>query len=226
VVALAVGLLAVVNVLNNRVAVSAYVLTSLAATALLLLVLRLSGGTWADAGLGPESLGRGARWAALVLVAVVAVTYLVAALIPATRVVFLDRRVEYAGLGAVAYEVLVRIPLGTVLLEEVGFRGVLYGLAWRRYGVGWATAISATLFGLWHVLPAAHLTEFNPVAGRVFGGQAALGVLGAVLLTGLAGIVLSELRRRTGSLVPCLGLHWATNGLGYLVAVLVQRATQ
>jgi membrane protease YdiL (CAAX protease family) len=219
-VVLALCVLVAANLLNNRLAVSAYVVTSLVAVALLLVLVRLSGGGWADTGLGRDALERGARWA-LILVAAVAAGYLVGALVPATRVVFLDRRVDEAGLGSVAYQMLVRIPLGTVLLEEIGFRGVLYGLVRRAAGAGWATAVSSTLFGLWHVFPALHLVEVNPVAREIFAGDMALAVVGAVVATGLAGVLLCELRRRSGSLLPCLGVHWATNALGYLTAWLV-----
>src|SRR6266487_966286 len=163
--AAAVAVLVVVNLLNNRLARSAYLPMSLVTTALLLAVFRLTGLTWADAGLGRDELARGARWG-LALATLVAVGYLAGALLPATRRVFLDRRVEHAGVGAAAYQTLVRIPLGTVMLEEVAFRGVLYGLVSDAYGITWATAVSCSLFGLWHVLPARDLPELNPVAGR------------------------------------------------------------
>jgi membrane protease YdiL (CAAX protease family) len=220
--AAAVAVLVVANVLNNRLARSAYLPTSLVTTALLLAVFGLTNVPWADAGLGRDALARGARWA-LVLVTLVAVGYLVGALLPATRRVFLDRRVAHAGPGTVAYQVLVRIPVGTVLLEEVAFRGVLYGLLRHPYGIAWATAVSAALFGLWHVLPARELPRLNPVAGRVFGTHPALVIPAAVIATALAGVVLCELQRRSGGLLAPIALHWAINALGYLTALLVTR---
>src|SRR6266540_4256257 len=65
-------LLAAANVVNNRLIPRAYLLASLATTALLLVLLWLSGLTLADAGLGRTGLGRGLRWG-LVLVALAAV---------------------------------------------------------------------------------------------------------------------------------------------------------
>jgi membrane protease YdiL (CAAX protease family) len=47
-------------------------------------------------------------------------------------------------------------------------------------------------------------------------------VLG-VLASALAGLVLCEVRRRTGSLLPAIGLHWAVNALGLLTAVVVRK---
>jgi membrane protease YdiL (CAAX protease family) len=216
------ALLLAAQVLNNRVARSAYLATSLVTTALLLTVARLAGLTWTELGLGRAARVPGLRWA-LVLVTLVALGHLVAAWLPATRGVFLDRRVAGTGLGETAYQVLVRIPLGTVLLEETAFRGVLYGLVGHWYAPVWAAGVSSVLFGLWHVLPSRDLPRLNPAAGRAFRSRPALVVPVTVLVTALAGLLLCEIRRRSGSLLAPMGLHWAVNGLGYLTAFLVTR---
>jgi membrane protease YdiL (CAAX protease family) len=44
----------------------------------------------------------------------------------------------------------------------------------------------------------------------------ALRVAGTVIFTGLAGVVLCELRGRSGSLLAPILLHWAVNGFGEL----------
>ena len=88
------------------------------------------------------------------------------------------------------------------------------------------TVVSSALFGAWHVLPSLRLHEVNPaVADRVGTGPVArvLAVAGAVTFTALAGVVLCELRRRSGSLLAPIGLHWAVNGLGVLVSAGVAR---
>jgi membrane protease YdiL (CAAX protease family) len=215
-----VAILAVVNLLNNRRAVRAYVATSLVSAALLLALGRLAGLSWGEIGLGRDALAPGVRWG-LLLAVIVAACYLVGAALPTTRSVFVDRRVEGVGPGVVGYQALVRIPLGTVLLEEVAFRGVLYGLGWHLYGPVAATVVSCALFGLWHVLPALDVVKLNRVAGQMFRAYPPLFVLAAVLATALAGVILCELRRRTGSLLPAVTVHWATNALGYLTAFLV-----
>jgi membrane protease YdiL (CAAX protease family) len=69
---------------------------------------------------------------------------------------------RYARHAYVAYQTLVRIPLGTVVLEEVAFRGVVLGLGGSAYGWVWATVLSAALFGMWHALPARDLVRLNP----------------------------------------------------------------
>jgi membrane protease YdiL (CAAX protease family) len=116
---------------------------------------------------------------------------------------------------------LVAIPLGTVIFEEVAFRSVLWGLLARDFGVATATAVSACLFGVWHVLPAIDLARTHTsVRGRAAAGRrwVAMTVLATIVFTTIAGIVFAELRRHSGSLVAPIGLHWATNGLGVLAA--------
>ncbi|WP_233358992.1 CPBP family intramembrane glutamic endopeptidase [Thermomonospora amylolytica] len=223
-VGLTVVVLVVANLLNNRWASSFVLLTAVVVSALLLGVLFWAGGTWADAGLDLAALGRGARWASA-LIGLVGVVYLVGALLPATRHLFWDQR--YSGLtgGQVALRMLVTVPFGTVLLEEVAFRGVLYGLVRRARGVVWATAVSSVLFGLWHILPSLRLATAKPVLTSVFGHSAlgaALVDAGAVVFTAAAGVLLCELRRRSGSLLAPMGLHWAVNAFGYLAGFLLR----
>ena len=58
----------------------------------------------------------------------------------------------------------------------------------------------------------------------IFGGGVLgmlAGVLMAVLATGAAGFVFTWLRRRSGSLIAPIALHWSLNGLGALAAALV-----
>ncbi|MBZ4017453.1 CPBP family intramembrane metalloprotease [Streptomyces purpurogeneiscleroticus] len=219
-----VAVLALANLANNRWAPSCSVLTAVVVSALLLGVLFRAGGTWADAGLDRATLGRGARWA-MVLAGLVGAVYAVAALLPATRDLFADERYAELTGGQVALRVLVTVPLGTVLLEEVAFRGVLYGLVRRARGTVRATVVSSVLFGLWHVLPSLHLAAAKPVLTPVFGRSAlgaAVAVAAAVLFTGAAGVLFCELRRRSGSLLAPMGLHGALNAFGYLVGFLLR----
>ena len=183
--------------------------------ALLLLVGRMGGLGADEMGLGHRSWRRGAAYAAVCVVAV-AVVYAAAALAPATRSAFLDERYRI-GLGAALLTAFVWIPFGTVLFEEFAFRGVLWGLLRSSRGAARATLVSSLLFGVWHVLPSLRLNEVNPAVTDLVGSGAAgraLAVAGAVTFTSLAGVLLCELRRRSGSLLAPVGLHWAVNGLG------------
>lgn len=184
--------------------------------------------SWRDLGLGADRLGTGARWAAAIVV-VVAVVYLVGVLLPITRHAFLDSR-YHVGLGEALLKALVVIPLGTVLLEEVAFRSVLWGVLRERFTTAWVMVTTSVLFGIWHVLPSLGLANDNAEVGTLVrgarGGAAVITVLAAVLFTALAGMVLAELRRRTQSLLPSVAAHWATNGLGVLFGVLAWHLVQ
>ena len=218
----AVAVLVAASVLNNRLARSAYLVTALVTAALLLALYAFAGGDWTAAGLGRGGLGGGVRWG-LALAALIAVGYLVGVLVPATRRLFVDRRVEHVPVGEIAFQALVRIPLGTVLLEEVAFRGVLYGLLTGTVGPVWATAVSSVLFGLWHVPGAASLSRRNPAVGGAFRARPGLVVPATVVAMTAAGVVLCELQRRSGSLAAPAAVHWAVNALGLVAAFAVTR---
>jgi membrane protease YdiL (CAAX protease family) len=221
--ALVVAVLVVANLIDNRWAPDWGLVTAPVTAAVLLGVLRWSGGTWAEIGLGRASLGRGALWA-LALIGIVAAVYLIGAALPATRELFADRRLSGMSGLQVANRMLLRVPIAVVLLEETAFRGVLFALLLRRHDRLRAAAVSSVLFGLWHVLPSLHLATDKPAFTTLFGSGrlgAAVADLGAVLFTAAAGVLLCELRWRSKSLLAPMGLHWATNALGYLATYLL-----
>lgn len=173
---------------------------------ILVLLARRAGLSWDDLGLGRRAVRRGARWAGIAVV-VVAVVLLAGAAVPWIRSAFLDVRYQLDAGSALVTALLV-VPLSTILLEEVAFRGVLFGLLHQRQRTAWAFGFSSTLFGLWHILPSLPATGFGTVAAIVG-------------ITALLGLVLCELRRRSGSLLASVGGHWAANGLGVLLAALL-----
>ncbi|GIF67569.1 hypothetical protein Ais01nite_56040 [Asanoa ishikariensis] len=214
-----VAVLVVANYLNNVALRWAYPWISVVEVLVLLGLARAAGLTAFDLGLGRSTWRRGLRWAG-VLALLVLVAYLVALALPAGRETFLDQRTRL-GPGGALFAAFVSVPVGTVLLEEVAFRGVVWGLVARLRGPMWATAVSSLLFGLWHVLPSLGLGRNNQMVGSVYGSAAGAVTVSAVLATALAGVVLAELRRRSGSLLAPVGLHWATNALGYLIGAAI-----
>jgi len=205
----AVTLLAVSNVVSNRVWPQGYLVWNLGMTAVLLAVARSAGLTWEDLGLHSRRLRRGLTIGVLAAAAVAAV-YAAAVAVPATRAAFVDGR-DAVPLAAVLFVALVRIPLGTVVLEELAFRGILPALV----GGGWwrATLVSSGLFGLWHVLPS---MGSSPAVSGALGAAGA--VVGTVLFTTGAGVVFRAWQRWSGHLVTPMLLHAATNSLGVLIA--------
>jgi membrane protease YdiL (CAAX protease family) len=226
-VALVVALIALSNVMTNRVLPGAlYVPWNLGMAFVLLMVARGVDDLSADeVGLGRASFWRGIAHGGAVFGAILAV-YLVALALPFTRDLFEDDRVGSVPFWGMAYQVFFRIPFGTVILEETAFRGVLLGMLLRRTTVAWAVTGSCLLFGLWHVLPSIGIERTNPVLEDLFGSAGAVvPVLGAVLGTAAAGAVFCWLRLRARSLVAPMMLHVATNSLGFFVAWWYLRLT-
>jgi uncharacterized protein len=185
----------------------------------LVLWARLEGLTWSQLGLGRDRLGAGCRWA-LGAIGLVAGIYVVGVLLPLTRPGFQDVRYDLP-LPDALHKAFVAIPLGTVLLEELAFRSVLWGVLARHLRQWQVLVATSVLFGFWHVIPALRVGETNRGVSETVGagGSAAL-VVGTVALTTVGGLVFGEMRRRSGSVVASAGAHWATNALGVLFGLL------
>ena len=196
------------------------VVVAVGAAVILLAVGRRSGLSWADLGLARATMASGVRWASAAAV-VVAIAYLVVAVTP-LQVLLQDSRFDDGWSNAI-WRATVTVPLGTVLWEEIAFRGVLWAGLRSRWGAAWATAGSSLLFGVWHALPALQFAETNDAAESVASGTVA--VIGTVLVTmvvtGAAGVLLCEMRRRSDSLLAPIGLHWAANAFGVLAVAAV-----
>jgi uncharacterized protein len=216
-VAVVLALLAGVQIADRATPASVQPVVSLAAAAALLPVARAAGLSWADVGLGGTAVRRGLAYA-LPCVLVVLAGYLVLVALPWTRDLLLDERYRQ-GTGQALLLALVLVPLRTVVLEEVAFRGVLWALLRRARGPGWATAVSSAVFGLWHVPAALAFADARGYAGAGPAGTAGV-VAATVVVTAAAGVLLCELRRRSGSLAPAVALHWAANGFGALAAAM------
>ena len=187
----------------------------------LVIMMRCSGLGWVDLGLGREHWKSGLGYA-LAAVAVVASVIAVGVLLPMTRPMFMNNR--YATVSGALIASMIVIPLQTVIPEELAFRGVLHGTLNRAWGFRGVALVGSLLFGLWHVATSLGLTGSNVGLTRLFGGGIVgmlAGVMAAVLATGAAGFVFSWLRRRSGSLLAPIALHWSLNGLGALAAALV-----
>jgi uncharacterized protein len=220
-----IAVVVVVLVLTNLVAhfttTWASIGTVPAAAIGLVILMRCSGLGWADLGLGREHWKSGLGYA-VAAVAAVALVIAVGVLLPMTRPMFMNNR--YATVSGALIASMVIIPLQTVIPEELAFRGVLHGTLNRAWGFRGVALAGSLLFGLWHVATSLGLTGSNVGFTRLFGGGVPgmlAGVTLAVLATGAAGFVFSWLRRRSGSLIAPIALHWSLNGLGALAAALV-----
>jgi hypothetical protein len=89
-----------------------------------------------------------------------------AAAIPGVRPLLDDQRIAGLDRRQLAYQVLLRIPVGTVAWEEIAFRGVLQAALRRVLDEPVATAVGAAVFGLWHIRPTAEALAVNRLAAR------------------------------------------------------------
>ncbi|OBK18124.1 CPBP family intramembrane glutamic endopeptidase [Mycobacterium asiaticum] len=216
-----VAVLVLTNLIAHFTTAWASIATVPAAAVGLVLLLRWRGLDWAELGLGREHWRSGMGYA-LAAVALVVSVIAVGVLLPITRPMFLNN--HYATISGAVIASMVIIPLQTVIPEELVFRGVLHGTLHRAWGFRGVALAGSLLFGLWHIATSLGLTSNNVGFTRLFGGGVfgmVAGVTLAVLATGAAGFVFSWLRRRSGSLIAPIALHWSLNGVGALAAALV-----
>jgi membrane protease YdiL (CAAX protease family) len=220
-VALVVVVLALTNLIAHFTTPWAGVATVPAAAVGLVLLLRFNGLGWAELGLGRDHWKSGAAYA-LGAMALVVTVIAVGVLLPLTRPMFMNN--HYATMSGALVASMIIIPLQTVIPEELAFRGVLHGALNRAWGFRGVAVAGSLLFGLWHIATSLGLTSSNVGFTRLFGGGVVgmlAGVILAVIATAMAGFVFSWLRRRSGSLIAPIALHWSLNGLGALAAALV-----
>jgi len=220
-VAVVVVVLVVANLIAHFTSPVANVVTVPVVAVGLVLLVRARGLGWSELGLGREHWKTGMVYA-VAAVALVLTAITIGALLPWTRPMFLNDR--YATVSGALVASLVIIPLQTVIPEELAFRGVLHGTLERAWGFRGVAAGGSLLFGLWHIASSFGLTSGNVGFSRVLGGGVAGALAGiglAVAVTAAAGYVFTWLRRRSGSLIAPIALHWSLNGMGALAAALV-----
>ena len=212
------GVLVLLNLMNNRWKEHWYVRTCVLGAAVLLGIGLLDKQTWTEMGLGLGTYIQGLIWAAGCIGAVL-LLYFIGIALPFSRKFFYDERAGEQGGWDLMRNALVVVPFGTVLLEEVAFRGVLLAMVTSRFGVVWGVTVSSLAFGLWHILPSLVMHESNAgVAATIGTGRRAqvTSVVLSVAGTAVAGVLFCMLRLWSGSLLAPMGLHWATNGLGFV----------
>ena len=109
------------------------------------------------------------------------------------------------GTGEMVLRVVVIIPIGTVVVEELIFRGALDGLLLRVTSPPLAMAAGSVLFGLWHLPP-------------IIGDRSWVAVLGTFAATTVAGAAFTWLRRRSGSIVAPMLAHLGTNSTTFALS--------
>lgn len=113
---------------------------------------------------------------------------------------------------------LVILPLRTVLLEEFLFRGVYYAY-FKNLKPLYSYAIPALLFGMWHIIPSLDFKRLTlPIINFIV--PQALSTLGTITLTSIAGAGLLWARKRSGSLLAPVIIHYTINATAMVLAYL------
>jgi len=172
---------------------------------------RLLGYDGVDLGLRMRSVS-GGQWLALAVL--VLSLYLVAAL---SETLFPS---EFGGditLRRVAVTAAFSLTFGPGF-EEVLFRGYLFkrihdvsGGGSMNVGpleVSFSSLFSGLLFGLWHLPAPILVLYFKDPLAKIYAG-----LTGVVIAAALMGVIMGEIRRRTGSILPGALLHFCSNSI-------------
>jgi membrane protease YdiL (CAAX protease family) len=218
-----------------------YIARNVAASALVVYVGRRRGLTWQQLGLAPADARAGWRWGragAGVMAGTVVLWAAVARHRASGQVLLGDRRAALAP-RELAWQTLVRIPIGTAAFEELAFRGLLFALLQHGGGKRVALAGSSVAFGLWHVAPALAAlrpSDLRPERRSADRGSAeaparvsrdaTFPIVGAVAMTAAGGAALAGLRSVSGHVLAGWMAHWATNAVGLAIAARWQSNRQ
>lgn len=99
--------------------------------------------------------------------------------------------------------ILLYIMLYPAVWEEIAFRGVILKLQLKKYSKTTSIIINGILFGLSHFF-------------GLLAGQDLAGTLGQVFFASCLGIAISYVFVKTGSLLPCIIIHYLVNSFGQL----------
>jgi uncharacterized protein len=164
--------------------------------AVLVVGLAVKGGAAAALGLRRTRFWPAVGWAAVVLGAFRLASAILVAIFgdPPEQEIAEEIKSEDAALALVGYVGLT--CLIAPIAEEVFFRGLLFPVLRARVGVAWGVLITGALFSVVHAL----------------GSPAEALIVLFVLGSGLCLLYL-----RTGSLLPCIGLHALNNAISFAV---------
>ena len=151
------------------------------------------------------------------------------------RPLLLDTPLEYGPVSRftrreLLVDVLLRVPVGIAVLEELAFRGLLYAALRRSLPPRVAIPASAIGFACWHIMVTVssaaqtNLSEAARLPRLLRPYVQPIAIVGAMLTTGIGGLVFGTLRERSGNLAGPMLAHWIVDGL--MIAALWLRRPQ
>lgn len=206
------------TVLARLVPKKYHLLLNIGISALAIIVGLAFGMDWTNMGLSVTHILPGLFVAIIASVIITVATLLIAA-IPFLRHYFLGENLSNASGKLVAFEATIRIPLGTALVEEVLFRGVLLGILLMHHSTLVSLVIAAIIFGLWHIFPTINSIEDNAAIAKAMQhkkGRQYGSVIGVIIITATAGLIFGWLRIIAGSILAPWLVHWSINASGVL----------
>lgn len=165
---------------------------------------------------------------AFIASAIIFIGTIIIALIPKLRDFFIGDNLAQASGKLISFEAVIRIPFSTALVEEVLFRGVLLGLLLSHYNTLVALLYASIAFGLWHIFPTIATLEQNDATSSIVNGKkrrATVGVIGAVVITTIAGMFFGWLRILANSIIAPWIVHWSINASGVVGIYLAKKLT-
>lgn len=160
--------------------------------------------TPAELGVGPRGLGRGLVWGTLVgLLGAAPIRVFFAFPLVSRRAV---TQPEFLGLGTgrLLWLLVTRFLVGSALLEEVAFRGLLHAKLLRLMRPRPALLVNSGVFAAWHLVITWHNLRRSNLPPRLFPALYA----GALAALFGGGLLFGLVRQASGHLAGSVVAHW------------------
>lgn len=214
-IGLSLALIIYSTILSNLIPHRYYTLTNILIASGAILLAHVFGLSWQEMGFETENLLRNLAISLSLAILTFGILSLLARLPSAKRYLTGHAHKDHS----FKQELLLRLPFGTALSEEILFRAVLLGLMISYFNDSLAIVVAAIIFGLWHIAPTLanikkqdELSNVTTQWARKHGA-----VLLNVVVTAAAGLALGQLRLWFG-FVACWLVHTAVNGSLVLAA--------
>jgi len=161
-----------------------------------------------DIGLGAVFSNNGVIYGIIVGLVVAAILFVGINLLRINIPFFSSYEADANNIGDLFYRLLLKIPFGTVLLEEFAFRGLLISLLFS-YGLGsnQCVLISSAIFGLWHI---GFILRTVPRV-QLFKVKGIITAFGILVIGFIGSLIFGFLRIKTDNLLSPILVHWIIN---------------